>query len=376
MGQALLGAALLFVGGGLLSSEHPSLPGRNGLGPSQGQAAGPGWARVARWQQLDEAQKEEPAAKDCGTAPLRDMLQGSRIVGGSDAQDGAWPWIVSLQIRYGRFLAHICAGSLVKDRWVLTAAHCTRDARDPLQWRAVMGTNTVNMSQAYTKRIKVKAISIHPDFIMETYENDIALFYLKKPVMFNDYIQPICLPFDVFQNLDENTKCFISGWGRTKEEVGQNAFFVVVVYFYVVLSNESGASHVLGNGTNTLQEAEVHYISRTICNSEWSYRGVIPNTSFCAGDENGSFDTCRGDSGGPLMCYLPEHKQFFVMGITSYGHGCGRKHFPGVYSGPSFFQKWLTDHFSQGSTKCIFDVHILIGEILIALGSSILLATI
>ncbi|XP_071465381.1 transmembrane protease serine 12 [Marmota flaviventris] len=337
MGQALLGAALLFVGGALLSSEHPSLPGRNGLGPSQGQAAGPGWARVARWQQLDEAQKEEPAAKgNCGTAPLRDMLQGSRIVGGSDAQDGAWPWIVSLQIRYGRFLAHICAGSLVKDR-------------DPLQWRAVMGTNIVNMSQAYTKRIKVKAISIHPDFIMETYENDIALFYLKKPVMFNDYIQPICLPFDVFQNLDENTKCFISGWGRTKEE---------------------------GNGTNTLQEAEVHYISRTICNSEWSYRGVIPNTSFCAGDENGSFDTCRGDSGGPLMCYLPEHKQFFVMGITSYGHGCGRKHFPGVYSGPSFFQKWLTDHFSQGSTKCIFDVHILIGEILIALGSSILLATI
>uniref|UniRef100_A0A8C9PX60 Transmembrane serine protease 12 n=1 Tax=Spermophilus dauricus TaxID=99837 RepID=A0A8C9PX60_SPEDA len=266
MGRALLGAALLFVGGALLSSEHPSLPGRNGLGPSQGQAAGPGWARVARWQQLDKAQKEEPAAKDCGTAPLRDMLQGSRIVGGSDAQDGAWPWIVSLQIRYGRFLAHICAGSLVKDRWVLTAAHCTRDARDPLQWRAVMGTNTVNMSQAYTKRIKVKAISIHPDFIMETYENDIALFYLKKPVMFNDYIQPICLPFDVFQNLDENTKCFISGWGRTKEE---------------------------GNGTNTLQEAEVHYISRTICNSEWSYRGVIPNTSFCAGDENGSFDTCR-----------------------------------------------------------------------------------
>uniref|UniRef100_A0A8D2HBA8 Transmembrane serine protease 12 n=1 Tax=Urocitellus parryii TaxID=9999 RepID=A0A8D2HBA8_UROPR len=320
MGRALLGAALLFVGGALLSSEHPSLPGRNGLGPLQGQAAGPGWARVARWQQLDEAQKEEPAAKDCGTAPLRDMLQGSRIVGGSDAQDGAWPWIVSLQIRYGRFLAHICAGSLVKDRWVLTAAHCTRDARDPLQWRAVMGTNTVNMSQAYTKRIKVKAISIHPDFIMETYENDIALFYLKKPVMFNDYIQPICLPFDVFQNLDENTKCFISGWGRTKEE-----------------------------GNYSLNFTDINL-------SDYWYR--------------------RGDSGGPLMCYLPEHKQFFVMGITSYGHGCGRKHFPGVYSGPSFFQKWLTDHFSQGSTKCIFDVHILIGEILIALGSSILLATI
>uniref|UniRef100_A0A8D2CWR8 Transmembrane serine protease 12 n=2 Tax=Sciurus TaxID=10001 RepID=A0A8D2CWR8_SCIVU len=344
MGRALLGAALLFVGGAFLSSEHASLPGRNRLGPSQGQAAGPGWARAARGQP-----KLDAAAKDCGTAPLGDMLKGSRIIGGANAQEGAWPWIVSLQIRYGRFLAHICAGSLVKDRWVLTAAHCTRDARDPLQWRAVIGTNKVNGSQAHSKRIKVKAIIIHPDFIMETYVNDIALFRLKKAVRFNDYIQPICLPFDVFQNLDENTKCFITGWGRTQEE---------------------------GNGTNTLQEAEVHYISRAICNSERSYGGVIPDTSFCAGDENGGFDTCRGDSGGPLMCYLPEYKRYFVMGITSYGHGCGRKHFPGVYSGPSFYQKWLTDHFSQASTKSIFNVYILIGEILIALGSIILLATI
>lgn len=85
-------------------------------------------------------------------------------------------------------------------------------------WRAVLGTNNIHGRHSPTKIIKVKAIIIHPDFDLESFVNDVALFHLKKKVRYNDYIQPICLPFDVFQNLDQNTKCFISGWGRTKEE--------------------------------------------------------------------------------------------------------------------------------------------------------------
>ncbi|XP_077609800.1 transmembrane protease serine 12 [Crocuta crocuta] len=312
MGLGLLSATLLFVGCALRSTGYSSLSERPGRGPWWEKAAAPGWPGVPRARRRAHQALEEGAADregKCGTAPLADALKGSRIIGGTEAQIGAWPWLVSLQIQSGNILAHVCGGSLVKSKWVLTAAHCTKDIRDPLMWRAVIGTNNIHGGHPYSKRIKVKAIIIHPDFNLETYVNDIALFHLKKAVKYNDYIQPICLPFDVFQKLDQNTKCFISGWGRTKE----------------------------------------------------------------GGDEDGIFDTCRGDSGGPLMCYLPEHRRFFVMGITSYGYGCGRKNFPGVYCGPSFYQQWLTDHLYRASSKGIFNVNILLGQVLMASGSVVLL---
>ncbi|XP_064347309.1 transmembrane protease serine 12 [Camelus dromedarius] len=352
MGLGLLSAALLFLGGSLIRPERSPLPAPGPRGSWRKPAGGQGRPEAlssGRGRPQAPGDGQLDAQGNCGTAPLADVLKGSRIIGGTEAQTGAWPWMVSLQIQSGRYLTHVCAGSLVKKRWVLTAAHCIKDTREPVMWRVVVGTNKVDGTQPTTKKMKVKAIIIHPEFDVDSYVNDIALFHLKKAVRYNDYIQPICLPFGVFQKLNRKTKCFITGWGRTKEE---------------------------GNITKKLQEAEVHYISRNFCNSEKSYGGIIPNTSFCAGDEDGVFDTCRGDSGGPLMCYLPEHKRYFVMGITSYGYGCGRKNFPGVYSGPVFYQKWLTDHFYQASNKGIFDTNILLGQVLVALGLALaLLAT-
>ncbi|XP_038936306.1 transmembrane protease serine 12 isoform X3 [Rattus norvegicus] len=323
MGSWALSAALLCLGGALAYGKLHSLTLREGSSPAQGQAAMPG-----------PPEEEQPVTKGCGIAPLRGALEGSRIIGGMQANAGAWPWQVSLQVQDGNFLVHVCGGALVRDS-------------DPLKWRAVIGTTDLTRSHSHSRSVRVSDIVIQPDFILETFVNDIALFHLKKAVR------------TVLQN---------RGYGG--QRLSPWKLHTCVIPEWAKTIRRSGAP---GNGTTILQEAKVHFISREICNSDRSYGGVIPNTSFCAGHENGTFDTCRGDSGGPLMCYLTEHKRYFVMGVTSYGHGCGRRHFPGVYSSPSFFQQWLTAYLSQGNTKHLFDMDMMLGQVLMALGSIILL---
>uniref|UniRef100_A0A8C5SBK0 Peptidase S1 domain-containing protein n=1 Tax=Laticauda laticaudata TaxID=8630 RepID=A0A8C5SBK0_LATLA len=89
--------------------------------------------------------------------------------------------------------------------------------RNPKFWRAVLGLHHLYHHQYYTRERQVKAIIIHSHFKKETYENDIALFKLQKPITFNDYIQPICLlPSPLF--LSNDTPCYITGWGSAHEK--------------------------------------------------------------------------------------------------------------------------------------------------------------
>uniref|UniRef100_F7AUF7 Transmembrane serine protease 12 n=1 Tax=Monodelphis domestica TaxID=13616 RepID=F7AUF7_MONDO len=275
--------------------------------------------------------------KKCGRVPLKNEIEGSRIIGGHRAPKGSWPWIVSLQVMtFHNQSKHFCGGSLIEKRWVITAAHCLEKYRDPQMWRAVVGVNNLYQHPQTSKKIKIDTIIIHPHFISEKYVNDIALFHLKRKVNFNNYIQPICLPFfDFLVNLTRRTRCFISGWGRTKEKGWYSSY---------------------------LQEAEVHYIPRNICNSKESYDETVPYTSFCAGEEAGTVDTCMGDSGGPFMCYIPESKRYFLMGITSFGFGCGKKNFPGIYTEVQFYKMGVNNILLLAAAKATHKVTTLQGN--------------
>ncbi|XP_044535193.1 transmembrane protease serine 12-like [Gracilinanus agilis] len=280
-----------------------------------------------------------PFDPNCGRVPLVNMMSGSRIVGGQKAELGGWPWMVSLQAMIFPKYTHLCGGSLISENWILTAAHCLKEYSGPKNWRAVIGINSLSKQHQNTKKIQIKTIIIHPEFNPDTYANDIALFYLTRVVSYSDYIQPICLPF--FKELlswNVSTRCFVSGWGRTSEE---------------------------GDASNNLLEAELHYIPWEACNSEESYGGRVAVTSFCAGEEDGIADTCMGDSGGPFMCYIPESERYILMGITSFGSGCGKKIFPRIYTKVQFYKMWVNNILLLAAAKNTHRVNTLQGKTLI-----------
>ncbi|POI34413.1 hypothetical protein CIB84_001835 [Bambusicola thoracicus] len=293
-----------------------------------------------------------------------DSAAGSRIVGGHEAPLGAWPWAVSLQVHLvGVEFAHVCGGALVSENSVLTAGHCATGRmwvsvltaafvmrregvvdlqlrnlhgsfcklmltafpfRDPYYWRAVLGTDNLRKHGKHAAKRSITHISVHPGFNRETFENDLALFKLHSAVHYSSYIQPICLPPAHPQLYTHNgTKCFISGWGRIAEK---------------------------GRTSSVLQEAEVEIIPSHVCNSSDAYGGLINANMICAGFPSGGIDSCQGDSGGPLACHHPTANKYYVMGVTSFGLGCGHPNFPGIYIRLAPYRRWIKSQLLLSST--------------------------
>ncbi|XP_057269911.1 transmembrane protease serine 12 [Pezoporus wallicus] len=260
------------------------------------------------------AARDAPDA--CGQRPLLEGSSGARIVAGHDAAVGAWPWLVSLQLhRGGGRYAHVCGGVLVHGNSVLTAGHCLTGRRDPYTWRAVLGVHNLGQPGAHTTRRYLRSIVVHPGFRRDTFENDVAVLELGSAVRYGSAVQPICLPPAHLDPLAHSgTQCFISGWGRKKEQ---------------------------GKTSAVLQEAEVEVIPSNVCNSSDAYGGLVNDNMICAGSLWGGPDTCQGDSGGPLACYHPPTNRYYLVGIASFGVGCGRPRFPGIYVRVSQYRRWI-----------------------------------
>uniref|UniRef100_A0A8C5PZ33 Peptidase S1 domain-containing protein n=1 Tax=Leptobrachium leishanense TaxID=445787 RepID=A0A8C5PZ33_9ANUR len=133
----------------------------------------------------------------------------SRIVGGTDAVIGEWPWQVA--VTYNDYF--ICGGSLINTQWVLSAAHCFDFDPTPSKYLIYMGLYQLNANFQNTRRSSVEKIIINSQYSSAAGKGDIALVKMTNPVIYTDYILPICLP-TMYVTFPTGMDCWVTGWGR------------------------------------------------------------------------------------------------------------------------------------------------------------------
>ncbi|KAF5287275.1 hypothetical protein FQR65_LT02148 [Abscondita terminalis] len=129
-------------------------------------------------------------------------LHKLKIIGGDDAAEGEFPYQASIKI----FRAHSCGGSIISTKSILTAAHCYNPF---VPMEVVVGTiKMFDEGDSY----EVQKLTPHPEFNMETIENDVAVINLVKEIVLNDKIQPIALNT---ADVVAGSSCTLTGWGLT-----------------------------------------------------------------------------------------------------------------------------------------------------------------
>ncbi|XP_068041720.1 acrosin-like isoform X1 [Anomalospiza imberbis] len=238
----------------------------------------------------------------------------TRIVGGMDAAEAEWPWIVSIQHPWVPGLGHWCGGSLITADWVLTAAHCFDKFDNISLLYVLIGATQLTQPGPGAQVRSVKKVVIHSDYKHIDYSYDIALMQLDRPVLCSSYIQLACVA-DPTLRVSELINCWIAGWGVTTARNLDSA--------------------------DRLQQAKVQLIDVQLCNSSDWYSGEVHPYNLCAGYPQGNIDSCKGDSGGPLMCQDNNAEYWWVVGLTSFGTGCARARQPGVYISTQHFYDWI-----------------------------------
>jgi len=238
------------------------------------------------------------------------IVFSERIVGGNKTLLGEYPWQVAL-LSQGVISGHICGGTLVTSKHVVTAAHCTTGLTPDTLAVAVGYTN---LSSTASDRfiIPVKKIKDHPNYQGKAtnFENDISVLELAEEVdlLSFPHIKPICLPSATGTRPDQGwyvgESAVVSGWGLTD-------------FFF-------------GTYPQHLKDVEVTVFGNKNCGGLSDY---IRESQFCAGDVNGGKDACSGDSGGPLMAKDPENDMAATLiGVVSAGSACADKDLPGLYT--------------------------------------------
>ncbi|XP_017755231.1 PREDICTED: uncharacterized protein LOC108547293 [Eufriesea mexicana] len=262
---------------------------------------------------------------DCG----KDLSQ--RIVGGEFTELDEFPWMALLEYSKPNGKSTACGGVLISRRYVLTAAHCVKGKDLPSTWRLQSvrlgeydtDTNPDCIQDSESSKICADdpvTYGVEEQIAHENYrplsrdqKYDIALLRLSRDVTFTNYIKAICLPPTAFLR----QKLFAAGWGKTEN----------------------------GTSSNIKLKVSLPLVDKKQCQSTYEKAGLsLGYGQICAGGEKDK-DSCRGDSGGPLMTVEKNRDgtgRWIAVGVVSFGPSpCGKVGWPGIYTRVIDFVPWI-----------------------------------
>ncbi|XP_070247215.1 probable threonine protease PRSS50 [Myotis yumanensis] len=230
-----------------------------------------------------------------------------------------WPWMVSVRANG----THVCAGALIAAQWVLTVAHCL--TQENVTYSVRVGSPWLDQRAQTTADVRVHQVILNSRFRAHRYwswvgqANNIALLQLERTLTYSKYVWPICLP-----GLDYRVKdfslCTVTGWGLPR-----------------------------ANGTwpqfRTIREKEVTILDSKQCEDFYHRFSKIPslvrviNSQMICVQDTDRKHFCYETSGEPLSC--PVQDTWFLVGIVSWGPGCGQNEAPPIYLRISTYQHWI-----------------------------------
>jgi len=251
-----------------------------------------------------------PAPGTCGQV----MVNEERVIAGVRAKDGRWPWQI-LMLMGGQ---PGCGGAIISPKHIVTAAHCVDGYEDyPSFFKVRVGEFDRQTRSGHEKEYDVKHVFKHRDYDSPTpINNDIAMFELEKPILFNTYVQPICLPE---ADPPVGTECYITGWGKMKHP---------------------------GSMVRYLQQAKMPVVDKETCNAKNKASiGIdVTDAMLCSGDGGETRKSgCHGDSGGPFVCKL--NGRWELHGAVSHGSSrCASTESYTVFARVNYFKQWIKNN--------------------------------
>jgi len=264
----------------------------------------------------------------CGEINVVSSFQ--RIVGGTEVQKGSAPWQVGIatlpEKSDGKIPTITCGGTLLTEYAVVTAAHCF--TLSPSRYEVHIGRHHSNLKleECNEQKFKVIRYVLHPDFEKKTLKNDIALVSIRsffgQGVHFTNWIIPACIGYGFDKDFyPPGYKGTVTGWGlldETKELV-----------------------------VTPMMKVDLPIVDDNTCRNAYKKIVNIESTKqFCAGESGGGKDACSGDSGGPFTRTISSSigSREFLIGVVSYGLGCARVQYPGVYTKVTAYLPWIKEH--------------------------------